>query len=123
MGARAEINEALLKQLMINDTKVWTELKRAGDEAVEFWKSKAPEDPDEKEHKLMAGKGFIVHPGDYERAVRARMMRTKTGESFVRVQDWDPKANWLEYGSVHNPNPTAPCAQTRAYMQSKGFRA
>lgn len=120
MGARAEIDEALLRQLLINDTKVWTALKRAGDDAVEFWKSKAPE-TDVKEHKLMAQKGFIVHPGDYEQAVRARMMRAKTGEPFVRVQDWDPKANWLEYGSVHNPEPTAPCAQTRAYMQSKGF--
>lgn len=118
MGARAEIDEALLKQLMINDTKVWTELKRAGDEAVEYWKSIAPEG--EVEHTLKSG--FVVHPGDYKESIRAQMMHGKDGTT-VRVQAHDFKAHWIEYGSVHNPGPTAPCAQTRAYMQSKGFRA
>jgi hypothetical protein len=122
MGARAEISEGLLRQLMINDTKVWAALKAAGDDAVEFWKSVAPSDEDDKEHKLMAHKSFMVRPGDYERAIRARFLDGKEGK-FIRVQDFDPKANWLEFGSVHNPNPTAPCAQTRAYMQSRGFRA
>lgn len=122
MGARAEIEAGLLRQLMINDTAVWTELKKAADEAVEYWQSIAPVDESEREHPLMARKGFIVRPGDYEKAIRARIMRDGL-QLWARVQDWDPKANWIEFGSVHNPEPTAPCAQTRSYMQSKGFHA
>ncbi len=121
MGATASINEAVLKDFLMNDSTLWTALTEAGKKAVEYWQSISPEDPDDKEHKLMAGKAFVVHPGDYEKAIRARMIRTAT-ERFVRVQDFDPKAGWIEYGSKHN-EAKAPCAKTRAYMLSQGFHS
>lgn len=121
MGATAKIDEAVLKDFLLNDSTLWTGLMEAGKKAAEYWQSIAPADPDDKEHKLMAAKPFVVHPGDYEHAIRYRMVRTPT-ERFVRVQDFDPKASWIEYGSKHN-EAKAPCAKTRAFMLSQGFHA
>lgn len=121
MGATAKIDEAVLRDFLLNDSTLWTALMAAGEKAQEYWKSIAPKDPDDKEHKLMAAKAFVVHPGDYEGAIRYYMVRTPT-ERFVRVRDFDPKAGWIEYGSKHN-DAKAPCADTRAYMLSQGFHA
>ena len=120
MGARAILNELAIEDFLMNDSGLWSQLTAAGEKAVEYWKSIAPKDEDDKDHKLMAQKSFIVHPGDYEQAIRAYMVRTAT-ERFVRVRDFDPKAPWIEYGSKHNAA-QAPCAQTRSYMMGEGFR-
>lgn len=122
MGATASIDEKVLQDFLLNDSTLWTALMAAGEKAVEYWKSIAPRDPEDKDHKLMAAKAFMVHPGDYEGAIRHWMIHTPT-ERYVRVQDFDPKAIWIEYGSKHNPEPKAPCAQVRAYMLSQGFHA
>jgi hypothetical protein len=121
MGATAQINEAALADFLANNSAIWTQLMAAGEKAVDYWQSISPHDPEDKEHKLMAKKRFVVTPGDYEKAIRARMIRDPAG-MYVRVQDWDPKASWIEYGSKHNAA-KAPCAQTRAYMLSQGFRS
>lgn len=121
MGAVVNFREAVIAEILLNDSMVWTQLMAAGKKAEEYWKSIAPHYADDKDHKLMASKNFVVHPGDYEHAIRHWMINTGK-ERFVRVQDFDPKAEWVEYGSEHN-EAKAPCAETRAYMLAHGFHA
>jgi len=118
MGARAELNKVAFVAALAEDVKVWNALMKGGEIAEEHWKSIAP--VGDTTHTLKSG--FIVKPGDYQDSIRHRMIHAKDGPK-VRVQAHDFKANWIEHGSIHNPNPTAPCAQTRAFMISRGYHA
>lgn len=118
MGARAELDIVAVSRMIANKTETWTALKVAAEKAVEYWKNQAP--VGKSEHLLMKGKPFIVRPEDYRDSIRWRMVH-KDGQIFARVRAFDPKSGWVEFGSKHNPNPTAPCAQTRSYMLAEGF--
>lgn len=117
MGAVAKIDEAAIAAFLASSSLVWTQMMAAGEKAVEYWKSEAP--VGETEHTLKGG--YVVKPGDYKESIRHKMMHTKDGRRFVRVQAHDFKANWIENGSAHNPA-HAPCAKTRAYMLGQGFK-
>lgn len=116
MAAVAQIDKAVIEAFLASDAATWTALMKAGEEAVEYWKSEAP--VGEVEHTLKGG--YVVHPGDYKNSIRHKMIH-EGPKRFVRVQARDFKANWIENGSKHNPA-HAPCAKTRAYMLGKGFK-
>jgi hypothetical protein len=116
MGAIAQIDRAAIEAFLAADAATWTALMKAGEEAVEYWKSEAP--VGDKEHTLPGG--YVERPGDYKNSIRHKMIH-EGPKRFIRVQAFDFKANWIENGSVHN-RALAPCAKTRAYMLGRGFK-
>lgn len=66
------------------------------------WKEIAPVS-DRPAHPLQVGGSYIEEPGDYQKSIRVKYDTHGPDVFGAQVYSKDPKAHWLEYGSVHNP--------------------
>ena len=87
-------------------------LMAKAEEVKEFWQDywMAFDHPHSREHTLKSG--YVERPGDYEKSIRVKFLpATETGFMKARVQAYDYKAHWIEYGCIHMPE-FAPRAAT-----------
>lgn len=126
MGAEFQLDHALIKNFLLNDSIVFAALEEAGHKALEHWKEIAPVN---KKQDISAGKphtlksGYVDEPGSYRESIRMRMLKNPT-RMKCRVEATDYKSYWLE--GIKNPNknntpPPEPMMHTLAYMKSEGF--
>jgi hypothetical protein len=70
---------------------------------ADYWRSIAPVST-RGSHPLGKGhEGYVDVPGDYQRSITVTYEEKTSGYFEGRVETKDPKAHWLEYGSIHNP--------------------
>lgn len=94
----AKIDAAVGSSIVIREAVI-----RKAKEVQEYWQSIAPVS-DRGPHPLGAGhEGYIDEPGDYKKSIMIKYDQKATGYFIATVFTKDPKAHWLEYGSIHNP--------------------
>jgi hypothetical protein len=77
---------------------------RKTQEVQAYWKSIAPVST-RPAHDLHKG-GYRDEPGDYQKSIQIRYRKHPSGYLTGQVFTNDPKAHWLEYGSIHNLAPS-----------------
>jgi hypothetical protein len=71
-------------------------------EVQAYWKANEAPVSTRDAHPLQKGGVEWDHPGDYQKSIKIRFNTNRVPFSAV-VFTRDPKAHWLEYGSIHNP--------------------
>ncbi len=105
---QAKIDKAVGESIVVSEAVI-----RKAKEVQEYWKSIAPVS-DRGPHplgKTNSGNGYIDEPGDYRDSIMVTYQRKPGGYFSAKVGTKDPKAHWLEYGSVHNLPPNIGYAQ------------
>lgn len=94
----AKIDAAIADSIVIREGVI-----AKAKEVQEYWKSIAPVS-DRGPHPLGRGKeGYYDEPGDYQKSITIEYKVHASGYFTAKVITRDPKAHWLEYGSIHNP--------------------
>lgn len=71
-------------------------------EVQRYWQDNEAPVSSREAHELQKGSVQWDHPGDYRKSIKIRY-NTARAPFTATVFTKDPKAHWLEYGSIHNP--------------------
>jgi hypothetical protein len=88
---KAILESAIVKQGVIDKAR----------EVQAYWKEYEAPVSSRAGHPLQKGSSLWDHPGDYQRSIKIKYHMTIPFSATVFTKD--PKAHWLEYGSIHNP--------------------
>jgi hypothetical protein len=112
---QAKVDAALGESVMVREGLI-----KKTEEVQAYWKSIAPVST-RPGHDLHKG-GYRDEPGDYRDSIQVKYVRHSSGYMVGRVFTNDPKAHWLEYGSIHNFAPRIGYAQATVDHFNPGGR-
>jgi hypothetical protein len=85
------LESAVVKQAVIDRAR----------EVQDYWKSNEAPVSNREAHPLQKGSVQWDHPEDYRNSIKVKYS-TAHAPFSATVFTLDPKAHWLEYGSIHN---------------------
>jgi hypothetical protein len=101
---KAKVYAALGESVMVREGLI-----NKANEVRAYWQEISPVStrPGHDLHK----DGYFDNPGDYRDSIKIKYDRHHNGFMTATVFTKDPKAHWLEYGSIHNLAPAIGYAQ------------
>lgn len=100
---RVGITRAMIDRALGRSSAVRAATIAKSKEVQEYWQSIAPVLGDKPTHGHDDPDGVGRSGGSYRNSIKVKLRTHRSGYLTGQVVNTDPKAHWLEYGSIHNP--------------------